>query len=171
MLQAQRCHSIKQILSYETLFFNAVTTISYIFLPEMNSSPCAAMVSTRASRGAPLPKQRPQPHRGHAHRLLSFNVQQASMNANGCHFIRTEELRDTPSLHKPFHGRPHVVRPPLCCHLPRHNVTAYGRQSRRCVIPPPSPPYTRSPQGRENDRGAPRNPTSPSTRPLTETIT
>ena len=50
--------------------------------------------------------------------LVSVNVQQASMNVNGCNFFCMEEFNYTPLLHMHFH-----VRLPLCCHLMHGNKT------------------------------------------------
>jgi len=44
----------EHILSYETLFFNIVTTISYAFLPAMNKSLHAMLVKICTSRGDSL---------------------------------------------------------------------------------------------------------------------
>ena len=45
---------IEQILSYKTLFFNIVTTISYVFLSAINKRLNAALVKIRTSGGDPL---------------------------------------------------------------------------------------------------------------------
>jgi hypothetical protein len=45
---------IEQILSYKTLFFNIVTTISYALLPVMNKSLRATLVKICTSGGGPL---------------------------------------------------------------------------------------------------------------------
>ena len=46
-----------------------------------------------------------------------INVQQASMNVNGCNFSCIEEFNDTPLLHTHFHVRRHSAWLSLCCHL------------------------------------------------------
>jgi len=45
---------IQQVLSYKSLFFSIVTTISSAFPPAMNKSPHAALVKICTSRGDPL---------------------------------------------------------------------------------------------------------------------
>ena len=45
---------IEQILTYRTLFFNIVTTMSYAFLPVMNKSMHAMLVKTCTGGGDPL---------------------------------------------------------------------------------------------------------------------
>jgi len=45
---------IEQILNDKTLFFNIVTTISYLFSPAMNKSLHAMLVKICTSRGDPL---------------------------------------------------------------------------------------------------------------------
>ena len=45
---------MEQILSYKTLFFSIITTISYASLPEMNKSLNATLTTTCTSRGDPL---------------------------------------------------------------------------------------------------------------------
>ena len=62
----------------------------------------------------------PLPRCAHIHSLVSINVQQASVNVNGCHFFCMEEFSDMPFLHKHFHARHHFVSLPLCCH-PSHS--------------------------------------------------
>ena len=77
---------IEQILSYEAVLFNAVTTISFAFSPALNKSMHAVLVKICASRGDPplllvLLKPPPAPHCAHIHCLISINVQQVSMGA------------------------------------------------------------------------------------------
>ena len=48
--------------------------------------------------------------------LVPINVQQASVNVNGCHFFCMEGFHDTPLLHPHFHVRHHFFKLPLCCH-------------------------------------------------------
>ena len=77
---------IQQILSYKTLFFNIVTTISSAFLPVMNKSLHAALITICTSAGdplllLPLLKCTTCPSLG-SHPLASLHqVQQASMGA------------------------------------------------------------------------------------------
>ena len=52
--RAQELYLIEQILRYKSLFFNIVTTISYVFPPEMNKSLHAVLGKICTSRGAPL---------------------------------------------------------------------------------------------------------------------
>jgi len=40
------------------------------------------------------------PHCAHIHCLVSQNIRQVLMNANGCHFFHMEEFSDTPLLRK-----------------------------------------------------------------------
>ena len=59
----------------------------------------------------------PLPHCAHVHYLVSINVQQVSVNVNGCHLFHMEEFNSTPLLHPHLHVRCHSVRLPICCHL------------------------------------------------------
>ena len=45
---------MERILSYKTLFFNVVTTISYAFLPAMNKSLHTMLIEVCISRSDPL---------------------------------------------------------------------------------------------------------------------
>ena len=123
----------EQILSYKTLFFNIVTTISYAFSPEMNNSMHAALTKTCTSGGDPwfhryydniiAEMHHPQPHCAHIHCLVSINIHQVSMNINGCNIFHMEEFNDTPFFHTHLHVRHYYVREPLCCHLSHSNKT------------------------------------------------
>ena len=57
------------------------------------------------------------PHCVHICCLVSINIQEASMNVNGCHLFLMEEISSTPLIHLHFHIRCHFVRLSLCCHL------------------------------------------------------
>lgn len=59
----------------------------------------------------------PLPHCAHIHCLVSINIQQASMNTNGCQFFHMIEFSGTSLLHVHFHVRCHFVRLSLCYHL------------------------------------------------------
>ena len=121
--RAQQHSSIGQILSCKKFFFSAVTAISYAFLSAMNKSLHAPLIKISTSRGDPLSSgvtaetHHPPPHCAHIHCLVSTNVQQMSMNVNGCNFFCTEEFNATPLLHLHSHVRHYCVRLPLCCHL------------------------------------------------------
>ena len=63
----------------------------------------------------------PPTHCANTYCLIFINVQQASVNANGCHFSCMEEFSSTHLLHAHFHVRHHLVRLPLWCHLSHGN--------------------------------------------------
>ena len=68
---------IQQILSYKTLFFNIVTTISSAFLPVINKSLHEALITICTSAGdplllLPLLKCTTCPSLGHIHWLVSI---------------------------------------------------------------------------------------------------
>jgi len=105
---------MEQILSYKTLFFNVVITISYTFLPEMNKILHAVFVKICTSRGDPLllsPLLNCTTHSLSVliHCLIFSNVQQALMNIINCHFFHMEEFIDTSLLHMHFHVRCHLT--------------------------------------------------------------
>ena len=62
---------------------------------------------------------KPLPH--YAHRLISINAQQVSMNVNVYYFFHMEEFRSTALLHMHIHVRHGCVRLSLCCHLSHGN--------------------------------------------------
>jgi len=85
--RAQKHYLIEQILSYETLFFNTVNTISH----EQEPACCTcrnllqrkwppAIVTTAEIHD-------PSPHCAHIHWLIFINAHQLSMDINGCHFL------------------------------------------------------------------------------------
>ena len=83
---------IEQILSYRTLVFNTVTTISYAFLPAMNKSLRAVLVRICTSGGNPVslsPLLKRTIHRLAVLISTGWSPQtlQALMNVNGCHFF------------------------------------------------------------------------------------
>ena len=110
-------------ISYKTLFFHIITTISYTFSPVMNKNLHAVLVKICTSRGDPLSLSALLKcttlclHCAHIHCLVSINIQQESMNVNGGNFLCMEQFSDTPLLHMYFHIRHHFVRLSLCCHL------------------------------------------------------
>ena len=91
--RAQQHCLTEQNSSYKTLFYNVVSTISYVFLPMMNKSLYAILVKICTCGSDPqslsplLKPHHPPPHCAHIHCLVSRNIQQASMNANGCNFF------------------------------------------------------------------------------------
>jgi len=113
---------IKQILSYKTPFYSIVATIHYAFLPAVSKHLHAILIEICISRGEQLSLvatakiQHPMPHCAHINCFVSINIQQASVNVNGCHFY-------TAFLHVHFHARHHSVRLPLCCLLSHSNKT------------------------------------------------
>jgi len=54
ILRAQEYYLIEKILSYKTIFFNIVTIISYILLPDQLQEPACHAYSICTSRGNPL---------------------------------------------------------------------------------------------------------------------
>ena len=73
------------------LIFNTVITISYVFSPVMSKSCMSCSLNICTSGRYPLllvttaETHHPPPHCAHFHCLGSINIQQASMNVNGCH--------------------------------------------------------------------------------------
>ena len=77
----------------------------------------------------------PPPHCAHIHCLVSINIQQASVNVNGCRSFHMEKFNSTPLLHMHSHVRHHSVGVPLCCHLYRAttcNGISVGRLNLCC---------------------------------------
>ena len=147
---------IEQILSYKTVFFNIVTTISYVFSPVMNFRLHAMLIKTCISGGDPQLlasllncTAHPPAHCAHIHCLVSRNTQQASVNVNGCHFFCMEEFSATPLLHTWAHVRHYFVRLPLFCHLSvteqRHVMEYWWEGSTSTAIPPTSICWCRGP--------------------------
>jgi hypothetical protein len=65
----------------------------------------------------------PLPYCAHILCLVSINIQQVSLNVNGCNFFCMEEFNDTPPLRKHFHVRRHFSRLLLFCYLSHGNKT------------------------------------------------
>ena len=125
----------EQILCCKTVFKNNYTTISYAFLPVMNTSLQGVLITicTAFKNMVNLHQQRrptvavttakthhPLPHCAHIHCLVSISILQASMNDSECHFFCMEEFSDTFASYY-FQVRCHCVRLPLCCHLSHGN--------------------------------------------------
>ena len=119
---------IEQILCYKTPFFNIVTTTSYalslvteislhvILQAWLSGTEFIFRVAVATAETHHL-----LPHCAHIPWLVSVNIQQLSMNVNGCHFFPREEFSSTPLLNMHFHVRCHPVRLSLCCHLSHSN--------------------------------------------------
>ena len=60
-------------------------------------------------------------HCTNIHCLISIDVQQVSVNVNGCNFFHMEKFNCTSLLHPHSHVRCHSVRLTLCCHLSHGN--------------------------------------------------
>ena len=124
--RAQQHYWIKHILSYETLFFGMVTTISSAFLPAMNKSLHAALVKIWTSRGDPL---LPLLKCATLHCLTvltlpclgSRNIQQVLISGQWVPFFLHGGIHYTPLLHTCFNVRHSSVRLPFCCSLPHSN--------------------------------------------------
>ena len=107
--RAQYHYVIGQILSYKTLFFNVVTTVSSGFLPAVNKSLYAKHVNICTSGDdllLPLLK----------HTTQCLASVKCSASVNECQWVpffsHVEESSYTPLLPLHFH-----VKLPLCCHL------------------------------------------------------
>ena len=91
-LQRTRWQNLtEKMLSYNTLFVSAVTTISSVFLPAKNKSLHEAFVKICSSRGtlslfATAEMHRPLPHCAHIHCLVSINIQQVLWMLMGANF-------------------------------------------------------------------------------------
>ena len=115
----------------QKIFFNIVTTLSYSFLPAVNSSLHATLVRICTSGDVPLlPSPRLNPITSLIHCLVSINVQQVLTLVSGTHFFFCmQEFNDTPLLHLHFHVRHHSVRLSFCCHMSnnmmKQHVTEY----------------------------------------------
>ena len=101
-------------LSYKTLFFNIVTTISYVCPFDRDEQELYAVLiricTTLAFTAAGT--QHPQPHCAPIHCLVSIRTQEALMNINGRSVFCTEEFNDTPLCHSHFDLRCCSVRLP-----------------------------------------------------------
>lgn len=70
-----------RVLSYKTLFFNVVATITYAFSPVMSKSLHAMLIKICTTGGEPLSlfatayMHHPPPHCAHIHYLVSINIQ------------------------------------------------------------------------------------------------
>ena len=80
------------------------------------------------------------PHCAHSHCLVSRNVQQVSVNVNGCHFFHMKDFNNTPFLHKQFH-----CQMPFCQIAPllppvtqQRNITGYGWEASTCTAITPT---------------------------------
>ena len=105
-----------------TIFQHHSTPPLTVFSSAINKSLHATLIKTCMSRGDPL-----LPLLKCTNQCLTVltptvwsprKVQQAPMNANGCHIFHMEEFSDTPS---DFHVRHYFVRLLLCCHLSHSN--------------------------------------------------
>jgi len=123
---------IEQILSYKTLFFSIVTTISDAILLAMKKSLNAVFLKISISRGDSLfhsyyngiiaaEMHHPPPHCAPIHCLVFINIQQVSVNVNGFHCFCMKEFNIIPLYHMHFHDRRHFVRLPICCYLSHAN--------------------------------------------------
>ena len=95
LIQRAQWHNlIEQILNYKALLFHTVTSVSYAFLSAMN---CLCAVLLKICTGGDdslfhscynyITAEMHPLHCTHNPRLISINVQQASMNVSGCHFF------------------------------------------------------------------------------------
>ena len=88
---------IEQSLNQKTLFFNIVTTISYVLSPVTDSLP-AMLVKMCTSRGdstvtvTTAETHYPLPHCAHIHSLVSVKVQKALVNVKGCDHFYMEKF-------------------------------------------------------------------------------
>ena len=125
MQRTQEHYLIEQILSYRTLFFNTVSTISSAISPEQELAchSCKNLHQWRwcTAAVATVEKHHPLPHCSHIHWLVCRNIQQALRNVSGCHFSCMKEYNSTHLLYTHFHAIHHFARLPLCCHLPQGN--------------------------------------------------
>ena len=120
---------IEQILSYKTLFFSIVTTLSCALLPATNKSLYTALIIIYTNRGDPVFHSCYDGIIAETYHLavltstvwFSITVQQTLMNVSRCHLFCLEEFSDTHLLHTHFYVRHHFVRLPLCCHLSNGN--------------------------------------------------
>jgi len=61
-------------------------------------------------------------HCAHLCCLVSINIQQESVNVNGCHFFNMGKFNSPPLLPMHILVTHHSVRLPLCCHLSHSNM-------------------------------------------------
>ena len=107
--RAQQHYLVEQILSYEALIFQhshyhqLCIFTSHVQEPSCNT--CKILCQQRQSAVTTGETHLLLPHCSHIHSLVSMNVQQASMNASGCHFFCMEEFSDTSLLYPHFHVR------------------------------------------------------------------
>ena len=121
---------IEQILSYRTLLFNIVHTVSYAFSLAMNKSLHTMLIKIYTSRSDPLLLLQFLKYTMHhltvlTPHVVSRNVQQASVNGR-CFFFRVEEFNYTRLLHTHCCVRCHFVRLSLCCHLSCSNIMRWN---------------------------------------------
>ena len=98
--------------------FSTVTTISYPFLPVMNDSLHATLISICTNAGnplSPLLKHYPVPHCANIHCLISKYIQKALISVSSCHFLCVKEFSDTSLFYRCIYVRCHFVTLPLCC--------------------------------------------------------
>ena len=147
----------RQILSYKTLFFNTVITISCAFSPAMNKSlhvmlikiPNMACLSHCCYHcwNTPL-----LPHCSHP----LFSVYKRSASVSGHQWVQfffcTEGFNNTPSLHLHFCVRRHFVRLPLYCHLSHRRKIWWniGRKIHPLPSTPIPPTFTSDVVGQHN---------------------
>jgi len=123
---------IEEILSYQTLFFSILTTISYAFLPAMNKSLQSVFLAHKNLHG----------HLKHglscSHPLFDLHKHSASINeSQWCFFFCMEKLDPTPLLHIHFHVRWHLVSQSFAaiCHTAiKYNGILLGGSNHFCHI-------------------------------------
>jgi len=83
-------------ISYEMLFYNTFNTMIYAFSPdekdddEDEQEPACYDPKNLHQQKSPIAAaemHHPPPHSAHIHCSISINVQQGSMNINGCYFF------------------------------------------------------------------------------------
>ena len=112
----------------------------------MNKSLHAVLVKTCTSRGdssvtvVTAEMHHPLPHGAHILWLVSTNIQQVSVNANGGHFFCLEEFNSTPLLYMHFYVRQHCQSAPLLPSVTgqQHVVEYWWEGSTPTGIPPTS---------------------------------
>jgi hypothetical protein len=116
-----RFQCIEANIQFQTQFpscnppIHADELIEAIFISRADS--CSGPVSHIAVATAEM--HHPPPHCAHIHSLASINVQQTSLNVNGCNFFRIEEFNDTPLLCAHFHVTPFCQTAPLLLFVAR----------------------------------------------------
>ena len=124
----------EKIVSYKTLFFNILTTISYAFLPAMSKSLHATLVKICTCESDPLmavttaETQHPSPHCAHIYCLVSINVQQTSMSVKGYNFCCMQKFTFASSS---LPCQTSMCQTYLCCHLSHGNKMELNGTERR----------------------------------------